>query len=128
LPAGCINVQAIRRNEIVAMLADQSATYNKGIFVDLICIPSVTYKAPAALTLHYDIPILVVFAERMTDSTYSTKILEILHDDFQKDKKGIIELTHWHIDALEQAIRRKPELRAWKHRRSKHEPKSEKSK
>jgi KDO2-lipid IV(A) lauroyltransferase len=64
----------------------------------------------------------VAFAERLEDGRYSAVIRRIPHEDLQCTPEGITELTKRHVQALEEAIRKHPELWAWQHKRWKHQP------
>ncbi|HYF02293.1 MAG TPA: lysophospholipid acyltransferase family protein [Patescibacteria group bacterium] len=116
-------IQALKNGEAVALLADQSATSDKDIFVDFFGRPAATYEAPAALALRFKTPIVIGFAKRQEDGTYRVRLSEIPHEDLQNTPEGIRELTRRHVRALENAIRERPELWSWQHRRWKHQPK-----
>lgn len=112
-------VKNLREGGVVALLADQSATKDKDIFVDFFGIPSATFESPAFLALKYKVPIIIGFAERR-GSTYFVHLDEIRFDDLEFSKDGVAELTRRHTQKLEEAIRRRPELWVWQHRRWKH--------
>ncbi|MES2767040.1 MAG: lysophospholipid acyltransferase family protein [Bacteroidota bacterium] len=116
-------IQKLRSGESIALLADQSATGHKDIFVDFFGRPAATYEAPAALALRFKTPIVIGFAERQPDGRYYVKLSEIPHNDLENTPEGIRELTQRHVQILENAIRRRPELWSWQHRRWKHQPK-----
>ncbi len=116
-------IQKLRSGDAIALLADQSATGDKDIFIDFFGRPAATYEAPAALALRFKTPIVMGFAERRPDGTYYTKLSEIPHDDLENTQEGIRELTRRHVQMLENAIRKRPELWSWQHRRWKHQPK-----
>ncbi len=109
----------LKNGGIVALLADQSATKDKDVFVDFFGIPSATFESPAFLALKYKVPIVVGFAERR-GSTYFVHLEELRFDDLEFSKESIFELTQRHTKKLEEAIRRCPELWVWQHRRWKH--------
>lgn len=109
----------------VALLADQSATADKDIFVPFFNRPAATYEAPAALSLKFNVPIIMGFAERGGDGKYVVELQRIAHEDLAYDRAGIEELTRRHVAALETAVRKRPELWVWQHRRWKHSPAQE---
>lgn len=113
-------INSIKKNEAIALLADQSADADKDIFIDFFGRQAVTYEAPAALALRYEVPIIIGFAVRNENDTYNVELIEIKHDDLTNDKAGIAELTKRHVNLLEQEIKRNPHLWAWQHNRWKH--------
>jgi Kdo2-lipid IVA lauroyltransferase/acyltransferase len=118
-------VKTIQNGGVITLLADQSATGDKDIFIDFFGRPAATYEAPASLALKFKIPFISGFAERLENGKYYVKIYEIKHDDLEFDKKGIEELTRRHVKFLEDAIRKHPEQWVWQHRRWKHKPKNQ---
>jgi KDO2-lipid IV(A) lauroyltransferase len=110
----------LKKGGVVALLADQSATKDKDIYIDFFGIPAATYESPAELALKLDVPIVMGFAVRQSDGTYSVDLQEIKHDDLEHNKEGIEELTRRHVSALENAIRANPNHWAWQHRKWKH--------
>lgn len=112
-------VKNLREGGVVALLADQSATKDKDVFVDFFGIPSATFESPAFLALKYKVPIIIGFAERR-GSTYFVHLEEVRFDDLEFSKNGVAELTQRHTTKLEEAIRQHPELWVWQHRRWKH--------
>ena len=113
-------VRTIRSGSMIALLADQSATKDRDIFVDFFGRPASTYEAPAELALKYDVPMIAGFAVRQQDGTYKVKLEEIKHDDLAHDKEGIRILTERHVKILENAIRKNPGHWSWQHRRWKY--------
>lgn len=117
--------QWVRAGKPVALLVDQSATANKDIFVDFFGKPAATYKAPAELALKLNLPVIVSFAVRETDGTYSAHIKELEIGDLEANLDGAKELMRRYNAELEVAIRNNPEQWAWQHKRWKHEPPAE---
>ncbi len=115
-------VKALSNGGIVALLADQSATKDKDIFIDFFGRPAATFESPAALALKYNVPIIIGFAVRNEDGRYDVNLSEIKYDDLEYNKEGIIELSKRHVKILEDAIRQRPDLWAWQHRKWKHIP------
>jgi len=115
-------VRELRNGGTVGLLADQSATKDKDIFVDFFGRKAATYEAPANLALKFGIPILCAFPVRQPDGTYLAKCYNIDDADLEYNKAGIEELTKRHVKTLENAIREHPELWVWQHKRWKHQP------
>jgi Kdo2-lipid IVA lauroyltransferase/acyltransferase len=113
-------VRTLLEKKSIALLADQSATKDKDIFVDFFGRPAATYESPADMALRFDIPVIMGFAVRQSDCTYRVKLIELKHDDLKHDTEGIKELTRRHVQVLEDAIRQNPGHWAWQHRRWKH--------
>ncbi len=115
-------VSELRKGNMIALLADQSATKDKDVFVDFFGRPAATYESPASMALRLDAPIVIGFSERQEDGTYRVQLREILYDDIKDSEDAIKILTERHVKALEQQIRKRPELWAWQHKRWKHTP------
>ncbi len=113
-------VKVLREGKALALLADQSATEDKDIYVDFFGIPAATFETPAVLALKFRSPIIIGFAIRQKDLTYKVKLTEIPFNDLNDDEEGKIELTRRHVAKLEEAIRNNPGLWTWQHRRWKH--------
>lgn len=115
-------VRLLSEGKAIALLADQSATADKDIFVPFFGRPAATYEAPAALALRFNAPIVMGFAERQQDGSYIVDLHRIPHEDLAYDSEGITELTRRHVAMLEEAVRKRPDLWVWQHRRWKHRP------
>lgn len=114
-------VKTLKNGGIVALLADQSATKDKDIFVEFFGRKAATFDSPAHFALKYNVPIILGFAQRQ-DYFYKVRLVEIEHSDLNFDAEGIYTLTKRYITLLEDAIRQQPELWLWTHRRWKHKP------
>lgn len=121
--AARVILSALRSGEAIALLADQNAKKDKDVFVDYFGIPAATYESPAELSLKYKAPIIMGFAVRNPDFTYSVRLEKIKYDDLEFTRKGVLELTKRHVAALENAVRLRPDLWAWQHRRWKNSDK-----
>jgi KDO2-lipid IV(A) lauroyltransferase len=115
-------IACLKRGEAVALLADQAATPETDVFVPFFGQLACTYEAPAALTLRYGAPMIVGFAERKEDGHYVVNLHRIQHEDLKFNAEGLYRLTLRHVAALEEAVRRRPGLWAWQHKRWKHTP------
>ncbi|MFP4528178.1 MAG: lysophospholipid acyltransferase family protein [Candidatus Kapaibacterium sp.] len=114
-------IQELSRHNAIALLADQSATRDRDVFVDFFGRPASTFEAPAALALRFRTPIVMGFAVRQPDNSYRVDLREIKFDDLENNSDGVRELTRRHVAELESEIRKNPGLWAWQHRRWKHE-------
>jgi Kdo2-lipid IVA lauroyltransferase/acyltransferase len=115
-------VAALRNNEAVALLADQSPPEKDGIYVDFFGRRTLTYKAPAELALKFKTPIVAGFAVRNQDFTYTVKLEEVNHEDLEYSDKNIQILTQRYTNLLENNIKENPHLWSWQHRRWKKTP------
>jgi KDO2-lipid IV(A) lauroyltransferase len=115
-------IKALKNNGAVGLLVDQSADWQKDLFVDFFGRPAVTYEAPASLSLKYKVPIIIGFPVRNSDYTYSVRMTELKTDDLDDSKESIRILTERHVKVLEDAIRQNPGLWSWQHKRWKHIP------
>ncbi|MCX8055874.1 MAG: lysophospholipid acyltransferase family protein [Ignavibacteria bacterium] len=113
-------IQAIRKNEAIAMLVDQSAKFGKDNFIDFFATPALTYDAPAEIALRFRTPIVYGFAFRNVDFTYTIELNELDFSDLSYSKENIKILTRRHVEVLEKQILKAPELWVWEHKRWKH--------
>ncbi len=113
-------IHAIRKNEAIAMLVDQSAKFGKDNFIDFFTTPALTYDAPAELALRFRTPIVYGFAFRNQDFTYTIDLKELDFSDLSYSKENIKILTRRHVEALEKQILKAPEQWVWEHKRWKH--------
>jgi KDO2-lipid IV(A) lauroyltransferase len=115
-------VSELRKGNMIALLADQSATKDKDLFVDFFGRPAATYESPAAMALRLNAPIVMGFAVRQKDGTYTVRLREIPFDDIKDREDAVSILTERHVKELENQIRLVPGLWAWQHKRWKHTP------
>ncbi len=118
-------VKVLRRGEVLALIADQSASERNDVYVDFFGRPAATFDSPAALALKFDIPVVFGVSVRQADGSYIVSLKQIQHDDLKYDKAGILELTRRHVKILENEIIKNPGHWAWMHRRWKHSPPEE---
>lgn len=113
-------INSIKNKEAIALLADQSASKDKDVFVEFFGKQAATYEAPAAIALKFNVPIIMGFAVRQPDHTYKVKLIEVNRDDLTNTKEDIKILTERHVKILENTVRKYPHLWSWQHRRWKH--------
>ena len=110
-------VKELTSGGTVAFLVDQHAHAERDPWIDFFGRSTPTYEAPAALALRFKVPIYYAFAERKADGSYVAPLERLPMDDLDTSKDAVRELTRRHVEVLEEAIRRRPELWSWQHRR-----------
>jgi KDO2-lipid IV(A) lauroyltransferase len=116
-------LQALKRNELVAMLPDQNAG---DVFVPFFGRLAGTVAGPALLALRSGAPILPVFCTRQPDNTYLFEMLPPFVVQPSGDKERDVTETMAHITALiEQQVRKHPSQWLWLHNRWKTRPPEE---
>lgn len=113
-------IRCVKNGEAIAMLADQAAPPEEGVFTPFFGREASTYQAPAKIALRYNVAMFTAFSERLDNGTYRATIVPLPHDDLTYSPEGIKELTRRHVEVLEQEIRKRPDLWAWQHNRWKH--------
>lgn len=113
-------IKLIKSKGNLALLADQSATSEKDIYVEFFGRKALTFDAPAQLALKFKIPILMSFAIRQSDGKYIIDYFELDHSDLTNTPEDVAELTRRHTKILEDMIRKHPDHWVWQHRRWKH--------
>ena len=122
--AAKVIVEQAQSNGAVALLADQSATKDKDVFVDFFNRPAATYKVVAKLALCFGITIITTHISRQPDMNYVIDFKELDYSDLSNTQDDIKELTQRHVKAIEDVIRTNPGQWTWMHHRWKHTPKS----
>lgn len=110
-------VRALRRNELLAILADQHARRDS-IEVPWFGRPAATYRTPATLSLRYGAPIVTFAAPRLPDG----RIRLVFDPPFVAEAAGdaeesVLRATTRIAAALEMRIRENPGQWLWMHRR-----------
>jgi len=113
-------ITVVKNKETIALLADQSATKDKDVFVNFFERPASTFKVVGELAIRYQIPIIMGVATRQTDGKYKAELVELKYDDLENSLDGVYKLTERHTKLLENFIRKAPEQWAWMHKRWKH--------
>jgi KDO2-lipid IV(A) lauroyltransferase len=114
-------LSALGNGKAVAMLADQAADPSRDVFIPFFGRPAVTYEAPAMLALRTGAPLIAGYAHRQKNGVYTVKLEIIESQDLSKDKSAIVQLTHRHVQHLEQMIIQDPGQWSWQHKRWKYE-------
>jgi KDO2-lipid IV(A) lauroyltransferase len=113
-------ITVVKNKETIALLADQSATKNKDVFVDFFGYPASTFKVVGELAIRYQIPIIMGVATRQPNGKYKAELVELKYDDLENSLDGVYKLTERHTKLLEDFIRKAPEQWAWMHNRWKY--------
>lgn len=115
-------LKALKKNELVAILADQDA-HQAGVFVPFFRRLSSTPKGAATFALRAGSDL--IFIESYRQDLNKLKIIaELISRDNLPDNRedAIIELTRRFTSRLEEAVRKHPEQWFWMHRRWKTSP------
>ncbi|MBN2403857.1 MAG: lysophospholipid acyltransferase family protein [Spirochaetes bacterium] len=115
--AGFPVMRALKRNKIVAFVADQDAGRN-GIFVDFLGRPASTAHGPARFALSAKSPAMIFAGVREKDGTLKIIISPPLGFDYNKSRKSaVFKNTGIWTKSIEELIRKYPEQYFWMHRR-----------
>ncbi len=119
-------LQALRRNEMVAILIDQNVLRSQGVFVDFFGFPAATTPALAAFHLRSGSPLVPVFCYPNPDLSYRVKIgppLEVAPSG--QWGRDVLQITALCTKIVEAEIRDNPGQWFWFHNRWKTRPKGE---
>jgi KDO2-lipid IV(A) lauroyltransferase len=118
-------LQALRRNELVAILIDQNVLRSQAVFVDFFGRPAATTPGLASFHLRTRAPLIPVFCLPGPLSSYLVEIGEPLTfesgGDFERD---VLKITQACTKMIETEIRRWPGCWFWFHNRWKTRPES----
>ncbi len=121
-------LQALRRNEMVAILIDQNVLRREAVFVDFFGTPAATTPSLASFHLRTRAPLIPVFCYPAPCFSYHVKIYPPLDfipgSDWSED---VLKITRHSTKIIEAEVRRRPELWFWFHNRWKTRPTSETS-
>jgi len=110
------SIRALRRNRLVAFLADQDAG-GDGVFVPFFGRPASAPRGPAVLSMHCDAPAVMVFITRQDDGMYEMAIEPVVFERRFDLEKDVEEFTKVYTTRLEEYVRAYPEQWLWQHRR-----------
>lgn len=119
-------LQALRRNEIVAILIDQNVQRREAVFVDFFGSAAATTPGLASFALRTRSPLIPVFCHPAPRSSYLVKIGPPLPfaPDGDSDR-DVLKITQASTKIIEAEIRREPGLWFWFHNRWKTRPETE---
>lgn len=110
------SIRALRRNRIVAILADQDAHEN-GVFVPFFGRNASTPRGPAVIAMHCEAPAVMAFMTRGADGIYDISIEPIPYERGIELEAEIKRFTRTFTSRLEDFVRSHPEQWLWLHRR-----------
>jgi KDO2-lipid IV(A) lauroyltransferase len=114
-------LEALRRNEVLAIAIDQNMQKSRGIFVDFFGSQACTTPAAAVFALRAGAPLVAAFPVRQPDGTHVVRVL----GPFETALTGhaaVSELTQALTRAVEDQVREHPGHWYWVHRRWKTQP------
>jgi KDO2-lipid IV(A) lauroyltransferase len=126
LGAGIINkfgaarpiLQALGRNEIVAVLIDQNVLRSQAVFVDFFGKAAATTPSLAAFHLKTGAPLVPIFVHPGRSGRYVVKIREPLSVPSSGSmEEDVLKITQLCTKIIEHEIRQNPELWFWVHKR-----------
>ena len=125
--AGLGVIRAVRRGQAVALLMDQNAGRDEGVFAPFFSHLASTRSAPARLAVARDIPVLPVFIFREPDGGHVTRIypaLELEPEPAEEpEATAALERNVARMNrAIEVAIEAAPDEWIWVHKRWKTRP------
>lgn len=109
-------IRVIQRNKILIVQVDQDAR-ESGVFVDFFGRPASTHRAPATLSLKYNVPIVManIYREGLTNYCDLSEPLDPAA--FRDHPDPIRALTQVYTDRFEDFVRQHPEQWFWMHDR-----------
>jgi KDO2-lipid IV(A) lauroyltransferase len=117
-------LRVLRDREIVAILMDQNVLRDQAVFIDFFGTPAATTPSTALFFLRTGAPLLPVFCVPAPGRTYrlifSPPLKIVKTGDMETD---VLSITQASTSAIEEQIRKKPELWLWFHNRWKSRPK-----
>ncbi|MDP6980635.1 MAG: lysophospholipid acyltransferase family protein [Myxococcota bacterium] len=117
--------RALGRGRYVALLLDQNASEEEGIYAPFFGTPACTRSGPAQLAMTRDAPVVPVFFFREgTSGNHTARIgapIEVEPEGEAPDKALAVNVERMNA-AIEAAIRQAPEQWIWTHRRFKTRP------
>ncbi len=116
-------LQALRRNEAVAILMDQNVLRSQAVFVDFFGRPAATTPAVGSFSARARSPLLPIFCYPTAAFSYDIKIgppVEVaLSGNLEED---VLKITRHCTKMIESEIRHNPSLWFWFHNRWKTRP------
>lgn len=107
---------ALRRNELVGLLADQDARKG-GIVVDFLGRPASTVRGPALFAIRARCPIIPLTVHREGKRHRVVFDAPLWPDPAQDEEASVLQLTRGYSDVLSRRIREHPDEYFWPHRR-----------
>lgn len=115
--------RATGRSVVIGLVADQSPNLRiDSHWYEFFGRPTAFHDGAERLALKFNIPIFFTYIERIKAGRYSLRFVE-LYDGHEAVEPH--QITERYARALEQMIRRRPELWMWSHNRWRHTPQSQ---
>jgi KDO2-lipid IV(A) lauroyltransferase len=119
-------LQALHRNEIVAILVDQNVLRSQAVFVDFFGRPAATTPSLASFHLRTGAPLIPTFCYPTAASSYLIKVGPALDIELCGDlERDVLKITQASTKIIEAEIRDHPSLWFWFHNRWKTRPDTE---
>jgi len=119
-------MQALHRNEIVAILIDQNVQRKEAVFVDFFGLAAATTPGLASFHLRTRSPLIPVFCHPAPRSSYLVRIgTPLLFEPGAEPGLDVLKITQASTKMIESEIRREPGLWFWFHNRWKTRPEME---
>lgn len=115
-------IKALRRGDLVGLLADQDAGRD-GYFMEFLGRQASVFRGTAYFSWKFACPILTGFIFRQPDGAHVVRLNPPIYPDPAWDEAtAVARLTAAHVARLSAAIRQAPEQYFWLHRRWKTRP------
>lgn len=119
-------LQALRRNEMVAILIDQNVLRSQAVFVDFFGLPAATTPSLASFHLRTHAPLIPVFCHPTSPLSYLVKVGPPLDIELSGEwSEDVLKITEHCTKIIETEIRAQPEFWFWFHNRWKTRPQNE---
>jgi len=119
-------LQALRANEMVALLIDQNVIRSQAVFVDFFGKPAATTPSLAAFFLKTQAPLIPVFCFPTSHQKYYLQIQEPLKIALSgEEKTDVLKITQLCTKIIQNQIQNCPEFWFWLHNRWKTRPEEE---
>lgn len=112
--------RALKSNQCVSLLIDQSSNAKSGIKVDFFNHPTYHTSAAAQLSRKYNAPIIGLYIYTDDEENYTIHFVEPIEVQGE-DERSITNATQSQVDDLEKVIRAHPKFWFWCHKRWKSE-------
>jgi len=109
-------IRVLQRGGMLVVQIDQDARQS-GVYVNFFGRPASTHRAPATLSLKYNVPIVMVNTYREEQMNYAVCSDPIHPDAFRGAPDPVKALTQAYSARLEEFIRQHPEQWLWTHDR-----------
>lgn len=112
--------RALKNNQCVSLLIDQSSNAKSGVKVNFFNHPTYHTSAAAQLSRKYNAPIIGLYIYTDDEENYTIRFVEPIEVQGE-DEASILDATQRQVDDLEKVIRAHPKFWFWCHKRWKSE-------